>query len=260
MKLLLELVSKVSSASVDDMRAATSSNFAQQSSVYLSGYTSGCFARFPRLASHLANLATKLLLSPVLVVVLALGEAPSWADVAQELWHAETTGTAAHSLSLATYAHINETKTPAKLTLFSNAEHTVNSRGTLGLRVEIAHYAALHGFHFSDFEGPDAPARTQPLMEITIQRSSGLPLSFKLAPAGFVSSDATSDQPFFVFTVASPAGEPSIAKEILKALDDNARSLQIAITDMRDPATKLQLVAPITERKAGFAKLVEQLD
>ncbi len=64
---LIELVSKVSSASVDDMRAATSSNFAQQSSVYLRGYTSGCFARFPRLASHLANLATKLLLRPVLV-------------------------------------------------------------------------------------------------------------------------------------------------------------------------------------------------
>jgi hypothetical protein len=62
----LELVSKVSSASVDDMRAATSSNFAKKSSVYLSGYTSGCFARFPRLASHLANLATKLLLRPVL--------------------------------------------------------------------------------------------------------------------------------------------------------------------------------------------------
>jgi hypothetical protein len=50
-KLLLELVSKVSSASVDDMRAAISSNFAKQSSVYLSGYTSGCFARFPRLVS-----------------------------------------------------------------------------------------------------------------------------------------------------------------------------------------------------------------
>jgi hypothetical protein len=63
----LELVSKVSSAAVDDMRAATSSNFAKESSVYLSGYTSGFFARFPRLAWHLANLATKLLLRPVLV-------------------------------------------------------------------------------------------------------------------------------------------------------------------------------------------------
>jgi hypothetical protein len=62
----LELVSKVSSASVDDMRAATSSNLSKKSSVYLGGYTSGCFARFPRLASHLANLATKLLLRPVL--------------------------------------------------------------------------------------------------------------------------------------------------------------------------------------------------
>jgi cytochrome c-type biogenesis protein CcmH len=68
----LELVSKVSSASVDDMRAATSSNFAKQSSVYLRGYTSGCFARFPRLASHLANLATKLFLRPVLVVFLSI--------------------------------------------------------------------------------------------------------------------------------------------------------------------------------------------
>jgi membrane-bound lytic murein transglycosylase B len=53
------------------MRAATSSNFAKKSSVYLSGYTSGFFPRFPRLASHLFNLATKLFLRPVLIITIA---------------------------------------------------------------------------------------------------------------------------------------------------------------------------------------------
>jgi hypothetical protein len=43
----------------------------EKSSGRRSGYTSGCFARFPRLASHLANLATKLLLRPVLLSPLS---------------------------------------------------------------------------------------------------------------------------------------------------------------------------------------------
>jgi hypothetical protein len=68
----LEPVSKISSAPVDEMRAATSLNFAKKSSVYLSGYTSGFFARFPRLASHLFNLATKLFLRPVLNTTLSV--------------------------------------------------------------------------------------------------------------------------------------------------------------------------------------------
>jgi hypothetical protein len=59
---VLEVVSKISSAAVDDMQAATSSNFTKKSSVYLSGYTCGFFARFPCLASHLVNLATNLFL------------------------------------------------------------------------------------------------------------------------------------------------------------------------------------------------------
>jgi ABC-type branched-subunit amino acid transport system substrate-binding protein len=58
------------------MRAATSSNFVKKSSVYLSGYTSGFFPRFPRLASHLFNLATKLFLRPVLVIPFS----GVWAD------------------------------------------------------------------------------------------------------------------------------------------------------------------------------------
>ncbi|MFN5062017.1 MAG: hypothetical protein ACK5GN_04155 [Pseudomonadota bacterium] len=69
----LEPVSKISSAPVDEMRAATSSNFAKKSSVYLRGYTCGFFPCFPRLASHLVNLATKLFLRPVLVALALTG-------------------------------------------------------------------------------------------------------------------------------------------------------------------------------------------
>jgi hypothetical protein len=70
---VLDPVSKISSAPVDDLRAATSSNFAKKSSVYLGGYTSGFFPRFPRLTSHLVNLATKLFLTPLLVILLGVG-------------------------------------------------------------------------------------------------------------------------------------------------------------------------------------------
>jgi hypothetical protein len=75
LRTVIEPVSKISSAAVDEMRAATSSNFAKKSSVYLSGYTCGFFPRFPRLASHLVNLATKLFLRPVLEPVSKISSA-----------------------------------------------------------------------------------------------------------------------------------------------------------------------------------------
>jgi hypothetical protein len=49
---MLELFPKVSSAAVDDMQAANSSNLAKKSSVHRSGCISVFFARFPRLAAH----------------------------------------------------------------------------------------------------------------------------------------------------------------------------------------------------------------
>ena len=65
--IILEPVSKISSAPAGGMHAADSLNLAKQPAVYLSGYTSGFFARFPRLASYLVNLAMKLFLRPVLI-------------------------------------------------------------------------------------------------------------------------------------------------------------------------------------------------
>jgi hypothetical protein len=61
------LVSKISSAAVDEMRAATSSNFVKKSLSVSQWIPPGIFPRFPRLASHLFNLATKLFVRPVLV-------------------------------------------------------------------------------------------------------------------------------------------------------------------------------------------------
>lgn len=195
-----------------------------------------------------------------LLSMLVLGVNSSWADAAQELWDAETTSKTDHSLSYSTYANLRDSKAPAKITFYCNTEYTENSIGTLGFRIEIGHYTALSGFHFSDFEGPGAPALAKPLMTVTIERSSGPPLVFETSPAGFVSSDGRSDQPVFVFMLASPSSEPSAAKEVLKALGDNARSFQISIRDMRDPLIKLELIVPASEKRAEFSKLVERLD
>jgi hypothetical protein len=63
---MLEVVSKISSAVADDLRAATSSTVAKKYSVYLSGYASVFFARFAHLAAHLVLLATNLFLKPLL--------------------------------------------------------------------------------------------------------------------------------------------------------------------------------------------------
>ncbi|MFO0417106.1 MAG: integrin alpha, partial [Pseudomonadota bacterium] len=64
---LLEPLSKISSAPFVDMQAATSLSFAKKSSVHLRGYTTGFFARFPQVAEHLVNPATKLFLRTVLL-------------------------------------------------------------------------------------------------------------------------------------------------------------------------------------------------
>ena len=76
---MLEPVSKVPSATTDDLGAAPSSVFTKKSSVYPSGYTSGFFARLPRLAPQLVGLATKVLLRPVLGIwiVLLFGVTPA---------------------------------------------------------------------------------------------------------------------------------------------------------------------------------------
>jgi hypothetical protein len=57
-------VSKISSASVGDMRAATSSNFGEKFRSISQWIHLRVFARFPRLASQLVNLATKIFSKP----------------------------------------------------------------------------------------------------------------------------------------------------------------------------------------------------
>lgn len=64
--LLLELVSKIFSAAVHTARSATRLQFAKKFSVHPRGYLCGFSPRFPRLAAHPTNLATKLLLRSVL--------------------------------------------------------------------------------------------------------------------------------------------------------------------------------------------------
>lgn len=59
------VVSKISSATVNDMRAATSASFAKKFLSASRWIRLRFFARFPRLASHFFNLATSLFLRPV---------------------------------------------------------------------------------------------------------------------------------------------------------------------------------------------------
>ncbi len=201
-------------------------------------------------------------LKAALVAVLSVFLVPfesSRAEDPREAWHTELNGQTERSVSYSTYVTLLATKSTAKISFYRNIERTETSIGTLGLRVEIANYASLGDFHFSDFEGPDAPALGRPLMKVSIQQAADQLLSFELAPVGFVSSDVRSDQLLFSFLVAQPSTEPSTAKEILRALGKDARSLELTISDTHNASITMRLVVPVAERSEDFRKLGEDL-
>lgn len=133
-----------------------------------------------------------------------------------------------------------------------------NVHGTLGFDLYLHKVAALKPFAFDDFEGPDSVAgdKGRKPMELIVKRKDKAPLSMKVVPNGF-----TPHMTNYAFGMADMSKEPrSDAKTLLRALEaDDAESLQIIITDTRNPKLKLDLTVPVAGRQADFKKLLTGL-
>src|SRR5262249_52813636 len=75
---------------------------------------------------------------------------------------------------------------PSRLnaTFYCNTERTKMATGAIGFDLAIDHPDAIKGFHFDDFEGPDAPAGKRQLLTATIVRANGTKQRFQGAPSG----------------------------------------------------------------------------
>ena len=107
-------------------------------------------------------------------------------------------------------------------------------------------------------EGPDAVAgaKGRKPMELIVKRKDKAPLVLKVVPNGFAPHITN-----YAFGIAALSKEPrSDAKTLLRALEAaDAESLQIIITDTRQPTLKLDLTVPVAGRQAEFKALLAGL-
>ena len=141
--------------------------------------------------------------------------------------------------------------TPFSVSFFCDPAPSKNDiHGALGFDLQIRGVDRLKPFNFNDFEGPDA--RTGRLMRVTVNRKGRPILALKLAPNG-----ATPQEGDFAFGIADESRVVrSDSKSILRAIADNGESMQVTITDSRNPKLKLEFDIPVADKQAEFNALL----
>lgn len=149
---------------------------------------------------------------------------------------------------------------PVRINLVFRCDPTSKGdvHGTLGFDLFLHGVAALKPFSFDDFEGPDAVAgaKGRKPMELIVKRKDKAPLALKVVPSGFAPHITN-----YAFGVAALSAEPrSEARTLLRALEAaDAESLQIIVTDTRQPGLKLDFTVPVAGRQAEFKALLAGL-
>lgn len=136
---------------------------------------------------------------------------------------------------------------------FCDTTYTPSERGALGFNLRVNAVSKLKNFSFVDFEGPDAPAQAKKLLTARVIRKGGPPLVLPMRASGsFVDTDA------FAFSVAEvtrvASSEPKTLLKALAAAD--AESLQITVTDFRNPKSTLVFTIPVATRRPDFNVLL----
>ncbi len=136
---------------------------------------------------------------------------------------------------------------------FCDTAYSPSERGAMGFNLRVNAASTIKGFSFVDFEGPDAPAQAKKLLTARVTRKGAPPLVLPLRASGsFVSADAFSFSVAEVTRVAS-----SDPKTLLKALAAaDAESLQITVTDFRNPKSTLVFTIPVAARQPDFNVLL----
>ena len=157
------------------------------------------------------------------------------------------------TLKYSATAALQDQRKPATVTFYYTPERTASSVGAIGFSVEVADYESLRGFHFDDFEGPDATASKDDLLEVAIVRSRSAIETFRAAPAGWITV-----QRGFAFEVSDVFDAPqSTPRRILESLREETDSMTITITDTRDRNVKLKIELPLRGKAEEFKSLLK---
>ena len=127
--------------------------------------------------------------------------------------------------------------------------------GAIGFDVELEHPETLTGFHFDDFEGPDAPTLKRKLLTAAVVRADGSRQAFQASPSGSYSVHEG-----FVFEVSEVFyRKGSTARRVLEELGTDATSLTLTILDSRVSSSRIELTIPVTGKSADFRWLLAEL-
>jgi len=126
--------------------------------------------------------------------------------------------------------------------------------GLLNLEFTVSPAQSIDGFDFEYFDGPDAPAREERLMKITVTQGSDH-FVHTLYQNGYWSAEVTDG---FAFQSADLTRDAqSEVRALLEQLREGAQSLEIAITDGRNHSLVLSATFPLSGSRSVFEALLE---
>lgn len=141
------------------------------------------------------------------------------------------------------------------VTFFCYPYSTKNVKGMLGIDIYVDNVATLKPFQFDDFEGPDALANGKKLLRITVNSPGKPPYVVDSLLSGWIP-----DVSKFAFSVSEESQRAkSFQKTVLRALVDDADSLQVVITAPRNPKLKLEFNVPVANQRTEFKTLLTGL-
>lgn len=126
-----------------------------------------------------------------------------------------------------------------------------NSAGALGFGITVP-TAPLKAFNFEAFEGPDAVASSKKLLQVLVLRQDKPVLTLNSELSG-----STPDAGKFSFGVSDlsrAANSPS--KSVLRKLAEDVDTLQLTITDFKNPKLKLEFSVPVAGKQTEFKALL----
>ena len=141
--------------------------------------------------------------------------------------------------------------TPFTVSFFCDPTVSKDSAGALGLEV-IFNNAKLQPFNFTAFEGPDAPAASKKLLQVTVMQQGKPVLSMSSEVYG---STLEANQFAFMMSDLTRASK-STSKSILRKLSEDADMLQLTVTDHKNPKLKLEFSVPVAGKQAAFKTLL----
>jgi hypothetical protein len=106
------------------------------------------------------------------------------------------------------------------------------------------------GFHFQDFEGPDAPAQRRRLTELGVA-GGARPLQVTVNQTGSYSAS----MPGFTFSTGGPNRGTNPVKQLLRSVAVDSETLTVKVQDSQDPGAAIAAEFPA----AGLSRLIRQL-